>query len=86
LGSLIGKAPEIDGHEFTYARFLHGYAIDHIHRTHGLFVVRYDDELRVVAELLDHLREFANVRIIQRRINLIEDTERRRFDEVDREQ
>jgi uncharacterized protein len=51
---LITQTSEIHRHQFAYAGFLHGYAIDHIYSTHGLFVVRYNDELAVLTKLYDH--------------------------------
>jgi hypothetical protein len=58
FGKLITQTPEIHRHQFAYTGFLHGYAIDHIHGTHGLFVVCYNDELAVLTKLFDHLVYF----------------------------
>src|SRR5688500_16629371 len=69
------QIPEVNAHQLTHPGFLHGYPIDYIHSTHRHFIVGYDDELRVAAELPDHIGELANVCIIQRSVYLIEDTE-----------
>ena len=42
---LLIKATEIHRHQLTHPRFLHRNTIDHIYRTHRLFVVRNNDEL-----------------------------------------
>ena len=78
--TILVQTTEVNRYEFTYTRLLHGYPVDHIHRTHGHFVVGNNNELRVLAELLDHIRKLTHVGIIERSIYLIEDTERRGFD------
>ena len=83
---LITQTPEIHRYQFAYTGFLHGYAIDHIHGAHGLFVVRYNDELAVLTKLFDHLGELTHVGIIQWCIHLIQNTEWRRLDEIDGKQ
>ena len=77
------EAAEIDRDEFAYTGFLHGDTVNYVYRAHGLFVMCYNDELAVFAELIDHVCEFANVGVIQGRIHFIEDTERCGLDQVD---
>jgi len=48
--------------------------------------VRDDHELRLVAEAPEHVEEAVDVGIVERRVDLVEQAERRRLDEVDREQ
>src|SRR5258706_6326568 len=81
LGVLI-QTPEIYRDELAYAGLLHGYTVNYIHGAHGHFVMGNNDELRVVAELLDHLREFGDVHIVERSIYFVEYAERRRLNEV----
>ena len=83
---MLIQTPEVNRYQFTHTRLLHGYPVDHIYGAHGLLVVRYNDELALLAELADHLRELTYVGVIKRRIHLIEDTERRRLYQVDRKQ
>ena len=65
------QTSKIHGYEFAYAGLLHGYAINNIYGAHGLFVVGYDDELRIFAELFYHVGKLAYVGIIERCIYLI---------------
>ena len=44
IQSLI-QIPEINCYEFTDARFLHCYSIDHIHTSHRHFIMRYNNKL-----------------------------------------
>ena len=68
--------PHLHDDWLTDAELLHRDAIDHIRAAHGALVVRDDDELRVVDELVQHLEEAGDVRFIERRIKLIENAER----------
>ncbi len=80
------KAAEIDRYQFAHARLLHGYTIDHVNSVHGHLIMRNDDKLAILAELADHVSELANIRIIKRRIHLIQNTEWCRLDQVDGKQ
>jgi len=86
LIAILIQTSKIHWHQLTYTCFLHRHTIDHINCTHRHFIVRNDDELAVLAEFFDHLRELTDVGIIKWRINLIQDTEWSRFDQVDRKQ
>ena len=73
-GSAVNKliqTPKIHWYQFAYAGLLHGYAINYIYGAHGLFVVGYNNELRVFAELFYHIGKLAYIGIIERRIYLI---------------
>ncbi len=83
---ILIKISKIHRNQFTYPGLLHGNTINYIYSTHGGFVVRYNNELGVLAELPDHVGELSHVGIIQRRIHLIQDTERGWFNQVDRKQ
>ena len=82
--SVLIEASKIDRHQLTYARFLHCYAVYHINSIHRHFVVRNDDELAVFRKFSDHVCELPHVRIIERRVHFVENTERCGLDEVDR--
>ena len=84
MNAVLIQTPEIYGHQFAYTRFLHSYTINYVNAIHGHFVVGNDNELRVVAELLYHLRELTHISIVQRSIYLIEYAERCRLDQVNR--
>ncbi len=57
-----------------------------VHRLHRARVVRDDDELRALAELLQKLHEAVGVQRIERRVDLIQHAERARLDLEHREQ
>src|SRR5580658_10853061 len=80
-GHPLIQPPEIHRNQLANPRLLHRHPVDHIHGTHRHFIMRNDNELRILAELPDHVRELPDVRIIQRRIHFIQDTERRRLDQ-----
>ena len=80
------QASEVNRNKLAHTRLLHGNPVNNIHGAHGLLVMCYNNELALLAELADHLRELTYVGIIERCIHLIEDTERCRFNKVDRKQ
>ena len=68
----------------TYEEFVEQILVGQIHTK--LLVVGYDDELGVLDELPEHLREPADVRLVERRVELVQQAEGRRHDEVEREE
>ena len=80
------QTPKVHRHQLAHTGFLHGNAINHVHAAHGHFVVRNNDELALLAELADHLGEFAHVGIIQRGVHFVQNTEGGWFDEIDGKQ
>src|SRR3954470_17760935 len=58
------------------ALLLHGDAVEDVGDLHRALVVRDDDELALVEELLDDQIEALVVRLIKRRVHLVEDAER----------
>src|SRR4030095_5627583 len=80
--SILIQSPEINRHQSAHTRFLHRNTIDDIHSTHRHFIVGNDDKLGILTELANHIGEFPNIRIIERRIHLVEYTERRGFNKV----
>src|SRR5678815_5388748 len=79
-GWALIQTPEINRHQLTYTRFLHGYSVNNINSTHGGFIVCNNNELGIITEFADHVGELANIRIIQRSIYFVENTEWSRFD------
>ena len=58
------------------ARFFHGDAVELVRDLHGLLVVRDDDELRQARDVAHDLVEPADVRLIERSVDLVEHAER----------
>src|SRR5215470_18431383 len=88
--SVVKKTPrrklaDRDRDDLRDARLLHGDAVQHAGALHGALVVGDEDELRAFAHLADHLTEAADVGVVERRIDLVEDAERCRVDEEERE-
>lgn len=79
---ILNQAPEIYRYQFTYTRLLHGDTINYIHGIHRHFVVRNNDELGILTELLDHLCKFSHVHIIQWCIHFIQDAEWSGLDKI----
>src|SRR4051812_3154278 len=80
------QAPEVHRHQFANARLLHGNPVNNIYSAHCCFIMGNNNKLGIVTKLADHVSELSNVGIVKRGIHLIENTERRRFDQVDREE
>src|SRR5439155_10346002 len=59
------------------ARLFHGDAVQQVGRLHALAVVRDEDELGLVAQLLQKAREALHVGLVERRVDLVQDAERR---------
>src|SRR6266850_2095474 len=69
------RVGQLDGNEAGEPWLLHGDAVEDIGGFHGLSVVGNDDELRPRAELAQHPDEPMDIRVIEGRINLVEDAE-----------
>src|SRR4051812_13522391 len=76
---------ELHRDDLRDARLLHGDAVERVGDLHGALVVRDDDELGGAAHLPDHLVVPADVRLVERRVDLVEQAERRRLDQEDGE-
>src|SRR6185437_16062440 len=64
-------------HDGRYTGLLHGHAVHCVGRFgRGARVVRDYDELRVRLELVQHPHEPADVRVVERRVHLVHETER----------
>src|SRR5260370_31208303 len=66
----------MDAEDLREAGFLHGHAIEDRAGFHGFAIVGDDDELRLAAHVADEAREAADVRLVERRVDFVEDTER----------
>lgn len=65
---------------------LHGDAEQHVSHLHGAALVGDHDELGLVAQAVDIGRQTAQIRVVECRLHLVQDVERRGSDAVDREQ
>src|SRR5689334_3322419 len=65
-------------HQLRDTSFLHGYAVKSAGHLHRPLVVRDHDELRVLGHLDDLISKASHVRFVKWRIDLVEQTERRR--------
>src|SRR5262245_56863719 len=79
-------AIEVHRVQLRHAQLLHGDAVDAAGRLHGLLVVRDHHELRLVAEAAEQVQEPLHVRVVERRIDFVQQAERGRLHQVDREQ
>src|SRR5690606_8562653 len=70
---------EIDCNQTRYARFAHCDTGQLVHRLHRRLVVRNDDELHLLGHLADDLAEATHIGIVERRVDLVEQTERSRI-------
>ena len=70
---------QIEFEQFGDAVLLHGDAVEDIGGLHGAAAVGDDDELGLVAHPAQILREADDIGVIQRGLNLVQQTERRRF-------
>ena len=64
----------------------HGHAVEHVGRLHGALLVRDHDELRAVGVAAQQLHEAGDVRVVERRLDLVEEVEGARLREEEREQ
>ena len=82
----LAHVVELDADLARHARFLHRDAVQNVADAHRALVVRDDDELRLVKEFAHEVREAVDVRLVERRIDLVEDAERARPRAEDRQQ
>src|SRR6185295_13373658 len=61
----LRQTSEIDADQFTDSRLLHRYPIYYINRAHRCFIMGNNDELRIFAELADHVGELSHICIVQ---------------------
>src|SRR5207247_229701 len=74
-----GESVQLDGYELRNARLFHRHAIEPIRDLHCLAIMGDHDELRVQLHAAQHLHEPPDVRIVERRVDLVEETERARL-------
>src|SRR5262245_8556155 len=73
------RSVQLDGNQLRNARLLHGNAVQAVGDLHGFAIVGNDDELRVLLHTTQHLDEPADVGIVERRVDLVEEAERARL-------
>src|SRR5581483_10349829 len=69
---------QLDRHELRDAGFGHRHAVEDVRGLHRELVVRDHDELGALAHAVDHRIETAEIRLVERRIDLVQHAERRR--------
>src|ERR1700686_289158 len=67
---------QLNRYELGYPWLFHRHAVQAIGDLHGFAVVRDENELGVSLHTAQHLHEPADIRIVERRVDLIEQTER----------
>src|SRR5262245_40472666 len=73
------ESVQLDGNQLRNARLLHGNAVQAVGDLHGFAVVGNNDELRVLLHTAQHLDEAADVGVVERRVDLVEQAERARL-------
>lgn len=74
---------QVDGHHGRNASLLHGDAVQFPRHFHRVLIVRNDDDLAAFGHFANQIVETVNVRIIEWRIDLIQETVRRRLHQED---
>src|SRR5437773_5593352 len=82
-GLLAGQAP---GNDLRDPVGAHGHPVQDIRGLHRPLLVRDDDELRAIGVAAQQLDEAADVRVVERRLDLVEQIERARPREEEREE
>src|SRR5213594_554056 len=77
---------EADADDRRDARLLHRDPVDRVGRLHGARIVGDHDELRLILELLQQAHVAPHVRVVERRVYLVEQAERAGAREEDGEQ
>ena len=70
---------QVDADHAADAPFLHGHAKERVAALHGALSVGHDDELGILAELLQVVGKVADIGVIQRGFDLVQNTEGRRL-------
>src|SRR5215218_2465245 len=74
------------GYHLRHAVARHGDPVEAVRRLHGALLVGDHDELRAVGEAAQDAEEAVDVEVVERGLDLVEDVERARPGEEDREQ
>src|SRR5436190_23453345 len=80
-----GRSVQLNGNQLRNARLLHCDAVQPIRNLHRPPVVRDEDELRAVEHPAQHVDESSDVRVVERRVDLVEQAEQARLVPEDRE-
>src|SRR5262245_31671990 len=70
---------QLNGNQLRNARLLHGNAVQAVGDLHGFSVVSDDDELGVLLHAAQHFHEPADIGVVERRVDLVEEAERARL-------
>src|SRR5439155_3792478 len=84
--ALLVELGQLERDHLRDAGVVHRYAVEHVGGFDRPAVVRDDDELRTVRQLAQRLREPSDIPLVERGIDLVEDTERRGLHAEDREE
>src|SRR5690606_23423991 len=76
---------QVHGYQAAHARLAHGNPAQLLRRFHRRLVVGDEQELHLLAHLRDHRGEAADVGLVERRIHLVKQAERRRVEPENRE-
>jgi hypothetical protein len=85
-GLLRGDVAQFDRDQLRDPGRFGRHAEQHVGLFHGRPVMGDDDNLSVAGKLLQEHREPVHVGVVERRVNLVEETERRRLHPVEREE
>ena len=66
-----------DGDHAAHALLFHRHAVERVATLHGALAVRYDDELRALRVLGEIIGKIADVRIVQRGLDFVQNAEGR---------
>src|SRR5215510_10977917 len=66
---------QIDRDQVRETRLLHGHAIEDVSRLHGLAVVSDDQELSLAGQFPENTEKTMNVRVVEGRVDRVEDAE-----------
>src|SRR4051812_34285443 len=81
----LQRFADVDRHHARYALLLHRHADELVRHLHGDLVVADEQELRLARHLLHQLAEALGIGVVERRVDLVEQAERRRVELEERE-
>src|SRR5918996_2283966 len=70
---------QLDGYQLGNAGLFHSDPVQAVRNLHGPAIVGDNDELRMLLHPAKHLDETADIRIVERRVDFVEQTERTRL-------
>src|SRR3989304_9279810 len=78
-GLISSLYSELERYHLRDARLLHGDAVQGVRHFHCLFVVSYQQELAYLRHVADEHVEPVDVRVVKRRVDLVQQAERARL-------